>query len=92
MLDHIIVEQTNIYVQQYIDTTTLPPHSCVHGWKKVHNQAELKKFLAMIITMGLVNYPRVEDYWATYWPYAIPSFSKVIHRTHHMYVYMHMHM
>ena len=62
MLDHI-VEQTNIYAQQYINSTTLPPHSCVHGSsKEVHNRAELKKFLAMIITMGLVNYPHVEDY------------------------------
>ena len=64
MLDHI-VEQTNIYAQQYIDATTLPPHSHVHGWnKEVHDREELK-FLAMIITMGLVNYPHVEDYWAT---------------------------
>ena len=77
MLDHI-VEQTNIYAQQYIDTTTLPPHSRVYGWnKEVHNRDELKKFLAIIITMGLVNYPHVEDYWATYWPYATPTFSKV---------------
>ena len=69
MLDHI-VEQTNLYAQQYIDATTLLPHSCVHGWnKEVHDRDELKKFLAMIITMGLVNYPHVEDYWATYWPY-----------------------
>ena len=59
MLDHI-VEQTNIYAQQYIDITPLPPHSCVHGWNnEIHNQAELKKFLAM---MDLVNYPHVEDY------------------------------
>ena len=77
MLDHI-VEQTNIYAQQYIDKTTLPPHSRVHGWnKEVHDRDELKIFLAMIITMGLVNYPHVEDYWATSWPYATPTFSKV---------------
>ena len=76
MLDHI-VEQTNIYAEQYIDTTPLPPHSCIHGWnKEVHNRAELKKALAMIITMGLVNYPLIENYWATYWPYAAPSFLR----------------
>ena len=49
----------------------------------------------MIITMGLVNYPHVEDYWATYWPYATPTFSKVPwHYTMHvcMYVYMFMYM
>ena len=77
MLDHI-VKQINIYAQQYIHTTTLPPHSPVHGWnKEVHNRDELSKFLAMIIMMGLINYPNVEDYWATYWPYATPTFSKV---------------
>ena len=90
MLDHI-VEQTNIYAQQYIDTTTLPPHSRVHGWnKEVHNRDELKKFLAMIITMGLVNYPHVEDYWATYLPYATPTFSKV-NWYYTMHVCLHVH-
>ena len=77
MLD-LIVEQTNLYAQQFMDATDLPPHSRAHGWRKeAHTRAELKKFLAMIITMGLVNYPRIEDYWATYWPYATPTFSKV---------------
>ena len=46
MLDHI-VEQTNLYAQQYIDATTLPPHSRVHGWnKEVQDQDELKKFFS----------------------------------------------
>ena len=86
-LDHI-VEQTNIYAQQYINATTLPSHSRIHGWnKEVHDRDELKKFLAMIITMGLVNYPHVEDYWATYWPYAMPTFSKV-NRCYTMHVCM----
>ena len=77
MLDHV-VEQTNIYADQYIDSTTLPPHSRVHGWRKQrHDRAELQKFLAMTITMGLVNYPHMEDYWSTSWPYATPSLSKV---------------
>ena len=84
MLDHI-VEQTNIYAQR-IDTTS--PHSRVHGWnKEVHNRAELKKFLAMIITMGLVNYPHVEDYWLTYWPCATPSFSKAPHVRIHVHAH-----
>ena len=33
MLDHI-VEQTNIYAQQYIDTIPIPPHTCVHSWNR----------------------------------------------------------
>ena len=44
----------------------------------------------MIITMGLVNYPHVEDYWATYWPYATPTFSKVT-QYYTMYMYLHAH-
>ena len=61
MLDHI-VEQTNIYGQQYTDATTLPSHSRVHGW---NNDRDELKFLAIIITMGLVKYPHVEDYCVT---------------------------
>ena len=77
MLDHV-VEQTNIYAEQYISSTDLPPHSRVHGWSnKPHDRAELQKFLAITITMGLVNYPHMEDYWSTSWPYATPTFSKV---------------
>ena len=73
-----IVQQTNLYAQQYMDNTDLPPHSRVHGWKRApHDLAELKKFLAMTVTMGLVNYPEMENYWSTSWPFATPAFSKV---------------
>ena len=94
MLDHV-VEQTNIYAEQYISSTDLPPHSRVHGWsKKPHDRAELQKFLAMTITMGLVNYPHMEDYWSTSWPYATPTFSKVttpLHTRTHTHTHTHSH-
>ena len=73
-----IVEQTNLYAQQYMESTNLPPHSRAHGWSKsTFDTAELNKFLAMTITMGLVSYPEIEDYWSTSWPYATSAFSKV---------------
>ena len=63
-----IVEQTNLYAQQYMDSTNLPPHSRAHGWSRAKfDTVELKKFLAMIITMGLISYPELEDYWSTSW-------------------------
>ena len=66
MLDRI-GEDMNLYAQQFMDATFLPPHSRVHDWsKEAHTRAELKKFLAMIITMGLVNFPQIEDYWANH--------------------------
>ena len=73
-----IVEQTNLYAQQYMENTTLPPHSRAHGWSRAtFDVAELKKFLATTITMGLISYPELEDYWSTSWPYATSAFSKV---------------
>ena len=30
--------------------------------------------------MGLVNFPQVEEYWATTWPYSNLTFSKVMSR------------
>ena len=77
MLDNI-VEQTNLYAQQYMESTNLPPNSRAHGWShSPFNRVELKKFLAMTITMGIVSYPEMEDYWSTSLPYATPAFSKV---------------
>ena len=92
MLDGI-VEQTNLYAQQFMDATSLPPHSRINGWnKEAHTRVELKKFLAMIITTGLVNFPHIEDYWATSWPYSTTTSSKVyIYRycpVHTYYVHM----
>ena len=73
-----IVEQTNLYAQQYMESTNLPPHSRAHGWSRAtFDTAELKKFLATTITMGLISYPELEDYWSTCWPYATSAFSKV---------------
>ena len=77
MLDKV-VEQTTLYAQQYVERNELPRHSRVHGWSRTtFDTPELKKFLATTITMGLVNYPEIEDYWSTSWPYSTNAFSKV---------------
>ena len=58
----VIVDQTNLFAQQYIDATELSRFSRVREWEKTpHNLAEMKKFLAIIITMGLVVLPQIED-------------------------------
>ena len=82
MLVHM-VDQTNLFARQYIDSQdiTLTPHSRVLQWDKAeHNLGELKKFLAVTITMGLINYPRLEDYWSTSWPFATNTFSSILKR------------
>lgn len=70
MLDKV-VEQTTLYAQQYVERNELPRHSRVHGWScTTFDTPELKKFLATTITIGLVNYPEIEDYWSTSWPFS----------------------
>ena len=76
-----IVEQTNLFAQQYIDSHELSRRSRVQQWaKSPHDVVELKKFLALIIIMGLISYPSIEDYWVTSWPFATPTFSSILKR------------
>ena len=76
-----IVEQTNLYAQQFLDTHTLGPRSRVHQWlRSSFNVLQLMKFLALTLVMGLVSYPRLEDYWTTSWPFASSTFSRIMSR------------
>ena len=57
---HHIVDQTNLYANQYIGYHELGPHSCVRRWtKRVHDVCELLRFIAIIIVMGIVHYPQI---------------------------------
>ena len=77
ILDNIVT-QTNLYAAQYISTHNLPPRSRVHGWsREPFTREELQKFIALIIIMGLVNLPTIEDHWVTTWPYSSEACSKV---------------
>lgn len=61
-----------------MESTDLPPHSRAHGWSRsMFNQAEMEKFLVVTTTMGIINYPELENYWSTSWPYTTSAFSKV---------------
>ena len=73
-----IVDQTNLNSAQYIGSHTLAPHSRIWQWlKEEHNIAELRKFLALILVMGIVRYPQIESHWSTSWPCATDAFSSV---------------
>ena len=86
MLQHI-VDQTILYSKQFIDSHTLAPHSRIRQWlKETHTTAELRRFLALILTMGIVRYPQIESHWSTSWPYATDAFSSVSY-FHYQHVY-----
>ena len=77
ILDNI-VEQTNLYANQFISTHSLAPRSRVHGWsREPFTRQELQKFIALIIVMGLVNLPALEAHWVTTWPYSSQTCFKV---------------
>ena len=77
MLQHI-VEQTILNSEQFMESHILAPHSRIRRWsKEEHTIAELRRFLALILVMGIVRYPQIESHWSTSWPYATDTFSSV---------------
>ena len=73
-----IVDQTNLYAQQFIDSRDLGPHSRARRWaKRVFDISELFRFLAILIVMGIVRYPQIESHWSTLWPYSNSQISSV---------------
>lgn len=60
-----MVEQTNLYAAQYKrNHQNLPPNVRVNHWKET-NRNEMKKFLALVLLMGIVRKPEILDYWST---------------------------
>ena len=76
-----IVRQTNIYAQQFLGSASVPPKSRANLWNsRTHDLEELKKFLSLVIVMGMIHFPAMEDYWVRAWPFANTNFSSVLKR------------
>ena len=57
----------------------MPPRSRLRKWVPLII-VELLGFLAIIINMGVITVPTLEDYWKTSWLANIPFFSRVMAR------------
>ena len=82
--DEILVE-TNRYGDQYVDSHQ--EHLAAHKRARAHNFiqkcfsiGELYKFIALILTMGIVSLPKIPHYWSTKWPFFSTNFSPVMKR------------
>ena len=76
-----IVKQFCLYAEQYVSTHTLRPRSRIHQWiRDPFTDQELRRFFALVIIMGMIDYPQIEDYWFTSWPFATSTFSSVMSR------------
>ncbi|KAM4544857.1 piggyBac transposable element-derived protein 4-like [Odontesthes bonariensis] len=76
---NLLVTETNRYAQQFLASHQLKPHSRFHKWSDV-TVSEMKAFISLHLSMGLVEKSEVEDYWAEFWPTATPGFGKVMSR------------
>ncbi|KAK7090835.1 hypothetical protein V1264_010585 [Littorina saxatilis] len=79
LINHLVI-QTNLYADQFLEANpNLPEFSRANKWEPV-NAAEMKKFLALVLLMGIVRRPAIELYWSRKVLYRIPVFSSVMTR------------
>lgn len=74
-----IVDETNKYADQYMESTDLPPRSRARSWRPC-SVIEMMKFVAIIIAMSVDSKRRIEDYWSTAWPFVTKAFSSIMPR------------
>lgn len=72
-----IVEQTNLYAIQYIESHCLKKRSRMKNWCPTNN-AEIKCFMAMLILQGIVRKPTLQMYFCKRESISTPFFSKVL--------------
>lgn len=60
----LMVTETNRYAKQFLVQSQLKLKSRAHHWMQT-NDVEMKKFLGLLLMMGLVNKPCIADYWST---------------------------
>lgn len=61
---NLIVEQTNKYAEQKIQVTRMSRHNRLNKWVST-NKEEIKKFLGLVLWMGLVPLGSIAAYWST---------------------------
>uniref|UniRef100_A0A8C4SDX7 PiggyBac transposable element-derived protein domain-containing protein n=1 Tax=Erpetoichthys calabaricus TaxID=27687 RepID=A0A8C4SDX7_ERPCA len=72
--------QTNLYAAQFIEKNpNLRPHSRVRAWVDT-DENEMKKFIGILMLMGIVRKPDIEMYWSTDPMYATPIFAAIMTR------------
>jgi hypothetical protein len=67
------------YAHQYLNTHHLPPSSRLRKWKDT-DEAEMRRFLALTIAIGLTHQEDLSDYWSTDEVIETPFYAKVISR------------
>ena len=72
----LMVEETNIYAQLLRNHRQMTPRSRLQNWRDV-SVPELKAFIGLVLNMGIIHVPTLQDYWSTDMTANIPFFSQV---------------
>jgi hypothetical protein len=72
----LMVEETNIYAQLLRDSRPLKPRSRLRNWKDVIME-EMKAFVGLILNIGIIRLPTLQDYSSMDMTTHIPFFSQV---------------
>ena len=96
VVDHM-VKETNRYGEQYVenhmDYLKQHPRARAHDLvKKRITLAEMFKFLALVITMGIVNLTGIQHYWSTSWPFSSANFSQILSRDRFLLILKFLHL
>ncbi|XP_069832245.1 piggyBac transposable element-derived protein 4-like [Dendropsophus ebraccatus] len=75
-----MVEQTNLYAGQFIETHPNSYYARPQIWTPT-NPCELKKFWGILLSMGLVKKPTIRSYWVSDILYATPMYATIMSRT-----------
>jgi len=70
----LLVAEANRFAAQFLFTSTQKRKARAHSWHAT-DEAELKKFLGLLLLMGIVKKPRVEDFWNSDPAIATPAFN-----------------
>ncbi|KAL8588964.1 hypothetical protein ACOMHN_065746 [Nucella lapillus] len=75
-----IIINTNLYAQQFLEANpNLPPHARAKNWTPV-DAGEMKRFLGLVLLMGIVKLPTIALYWSRRVLYRFGVFSSVMTR------------
>ena len=74
-----MVTETNRYVEQVMAHLVVTPKSKMRSWITATN-TEMKRFLGILFTMGLVKKACIDNYWSTDHVIATPIFNSTMSR------------
>ena len=72
----LLATETNRYADQFL----LAKGDDLRRRSRFHKWADMKAFLALHMTMALVEKHEIEDYWETFWLTSSPGFSRIMSR------------